>query len=393
VKSHPTPFLVRGYDLAVSWEVLARVPTAVVRRRGRFVVADLVGRHAVLSTSSRNGGQVDHVRHLLNHQSVEGSGHETRSQAILHRGEAAYHDEVSAAAEVPAGETAVMGTAANMNYAAMATERDLDIEVTAVVTAGVQTNATTAGDPARWREAPDGFVRVPDAAGTINTMLLVSAPVNAPTLARLVVTMTEAKSAALYRLAVPSTASADLATGTGTDQFCIAAPIDGRPPLTSASPHMKFGEIVGCAVRDATLEALRWQNGLEPSYTRGLFHALGRYGVRESGLLDELAGLLTADDLDLLRRNSRAVFYEPMVGAAAHALAAVLDRSRHGTLPASVIPEAILQQATTLATALAARPDRWTAFRARLTGHGADDPKSLVLRAIALGWSEKWRTS
>ena len=75
--------------------------------------------------------------------------------------------------------------------------------------------------------------------------------------------MTEGKSAALQRLAVPSCHRADLATGTGTDQFCLAAPAQAATPLTSASPHMKFGEIVGLAVREATMEALRWQNGLE----------------------------------------------------------------------------------------------------------------------------------
>ena len=100
---------------------------------------------------------------------------------------------------------------------------------------------------------------------------------------------------------------------------------------------MKFGEIVGLAVRDATLEALRWQNGLEPSYTRGVFHALGRYGVREATIFDDFAPLLDADGSGAAAAEQQgAPFYEPLVGAAAHALAAVLDRVRHGTLPASI---------------------------------------------------------
>jgi adenosylcobinamide amidohydrolase len=286
-----------------------------------------------------------------------------------------------------------MGTAANMNYAAIATERDADVSVTAVVTAGVQHNATCAGDPAQWRETRDGVVKVPAIAGTINTMLIVDVPVTPAALARAIVTMTEGKSAALQRLAIPSGASADLATGTGTDQFCVAAPLRDDPPLTSASPHMKFGEIVGLAVRTATLEALRWQNGLEASYTRSVFHALGRYGLDESAIADDLAAHMTPADLDLLRRNSKSAFYEPMAGAAAHALAAVLDRARHGTLPSSVIRDATIQHAATLATALAAQPHRWTEFRARLHDTGSADPKTLVLAAIALGWSEKWPSS
>jgi hypothetical protein len=56
--------------------------------------------------------------------------------------------------------------------------------------------------------------------------------------------------------------------------------------------------LIGVTVRDATLEALRWQNGLEISTTRLLFHALGRYGVREADFLTELAPLLSERELE-----------------------------------------------------------------------------------------------
>jgi adenosylcobinamide hydrolase len=376
------------------WEVLARLNGALVRRYGRFLVVDLQTPHLVSSTSVRNGGEVEGVRHLVNHQSCEGTGHEARAHATTAAGQEAYHDAVCAEIGVPPEQTVLMGTAANMHYASQVTERDLDVEVTAIVTAGVQSNATCAGDPAGWRETRDGVTRAtaqtPAVAGTINTILLVNVPVTRPALARTIVTMTEGKTAALQRLAVPSCYSPELATGTGTDQFCIAAPVDGGRALTSASPHMKFGELVGRAVRDATLEALRWQNGLEASYTRGLFHALGRYGIHEATVFEDLGGLMAPADLELLRRNSRAAFHEPLAGAAAHALAAVLDRVRHGTLPGSIAREASVQQAASLAASLATQPDRWPEFRSRLHATAGDDPRSLVLAALALGWSEKW---
>ena len=66
---------------------------------------------------------------------------------------------------------------------------------------------------------------MPAYAGTINTMLLINRPLTPAALARAVVTMTEGKSAALQRLAVPSKLHVDLATGTGTDQSCVAAPL------------------------------------------------------------------------------------------------------------------------------------------------------------------------
>jgi adenosylcobinamide amidohydrolase len=374
-----------------TWEILASVSTATVRRRGRFVVAELIEPHLTISTSVKNGGQSASVRYLVNHQSCEGAGHDARFHVITGRGQEAYHDTVCEELGVPPGETAVMGTAANMNYAALSTETDTDVEITAVVTAGVQTNAICAGDPASWRESREGISKVTAVAGTINTLLLVNRPMTAPALTRAIVTMTEGKSAALQRLAVPSCYSSDLATGTGTDQFCVAAPLAGERPLTSASPHMKAGELIGLAVRRATGEALRWQNGLEASLTRGLFHSLGRYGLKEATVFDDLAPLLEPGDLELLKRNSKAAFFEPLVGAAGHALATVLDRSRHGTLPASTARDAMIQQAATIASSLAAKPDAWPEFRAQLHQMIGADPKALALAAIALGWKAKWR--
>jgi adenosylcobinamide hydrolase len=372
----------------MNWEVLSRFSFAVVRRCGRFVAVDLTTPHRTISTSARNGGQTEHVRHLINHQSCEGSGHAAVFEFILKRGEEAYHDAVCAQIGLAADNCAVMGTAANMNYATVVTRAYADIEASAVVTAGVQTNATCAGDPAAWCETNAGFGEATN--GTINIILLLNAPLTMAALTRVVSLMTEAKSAALSRLAIPSCYSSDLATGTGTDQYCVAAPIEGRKPLTSASPHTNLGEIVGCAVRDATLEALRWQNGLEPSFTRGLFHALGRYGVTEQVIIDGVESQLDIADFELFKKNSKAVFYDPQVGAAAHALAAVIDRGRHGSLPQSGLRDAIVQQAALLAANLAARVENWTEYHRYLRSISGE-PKDLVIAAIALGWKEKWR--
>ena len=106
------------------WEVLSTTPSASIRRAGRFLVVDLHVPHCTLSTSARNGGQTEHLRHLINHQSCEGSGHETRFKAIHEQGQDGYHDAVCAELGIQSRESAVMGTAANMNYAVVATEPD-----------------------------------------------------------------------------------------------------------------------------------------------------------------------------------------------------------------------------------------------------------------------------
>ena len=52
----------------------------------------------------------------------------------------------------------------------------------------------------------------------------------------------------------------------------------------------------------------------------------------------------------------------------------------------------MVQQAAALAANLAAQVHRWAEFRSTLRPHANGDVKALVLRALALGWSEKWRT-
>src|SRR5207245_1665738 len=103
----------------MNWETLARLRHAVIRRHGRFLVVDLNAPHRTISTSVRNGGQTDHVRHLVNHQSCEGAGHDERFEVITAQGHEAYHDAVCLEVGLPPDQTAVMGTAANMNYAAI----------------------------------------------------------------------------------------------------------------------------------------------------------------------------------------------------------------------------------------------------------------------------------
>ena len=59
-------------------------------------MVDLDGPHHVLSTSARNGGQADHVRHLVNHQSCEGTGHDARAHVMPDGARRRYHDAVCA---------------------------------------------------------------------------------------------------------------------------------------------------------------------------------------------------------------------------------------------------------------------------------------------------------
>jgi adenosylcobinamide hydrolase len=360
-------------------------------RTGRFLITELLKPHRVLSSSTRNGGQTETLRYLVNHQSCEGTDHRERHALITGVGPESYHDAACGEMGLDGNLAAVMGTAANMNYAAVAQHRDGGMHVTAIVTAGVQGNAACAGDPASWRETETGWEKVPTVGGTINTILLINHSLTEGALARAVVTMTEAKTAALNDLAIGSLYSKNLATGTGTDQYCVGAPLDAGKPLTSTSPHAKLGELIGLAVKDATLEALRWQNGLEPSYTRSIFIALGRYGLKEAKFTEDIAPLMTEKELELLKKNFKSVIYEPKAAAAAFAIAAVLDRIRFGTLPANASHDIFRQQVAILAANLAAKPDHWPHFYSQLSQADPAQPIPAILSAISLGWSSKWK--
>jgi adenosylcobinamide amidohydrolase len=293
-------------------------------RKGRYIIVELIGPHQVLSTSAYGGGQRDDLRYLINHQSCEGSGHSERFELLMELGDEGYHRHVCSELELPPEAVALMGTAANMAYAATAEASHAELCVQSIVTAGVEGNAGTAGDPARWHERDEGWSANNPNAGTINTIVLVNWPLTPAALARAVITATEGKTATLQELAISSRYSADMTTGTGTDQYCIAAPVDaGKTPKTNSGHHAKLGELIGSTVRRATLEALRWQNGLEPSYTRGLVHALRRFGFSEDHYWRELESRLEEDLFVLLKKNAKPVLFEPQIAAAAYAFAAV----------------------------------------------------------------------
>lgn len=367
-------------------------PTFAAYRQGRFIIAELLGPHRVMTTSSYVGGVSDELRHLVNHQSCEASGHSERFRTIMEAGMDGYHCTVCGELGLAPETTAVMGTAANVIYAAHETFGYEDLRVDALVTAGVEGNAACAGDPAQWAETPTGWTKLPDIAGTINTIVIVNQPLKPEAQVRALLTLTEGKSAALMELGVSSRYSQDLATGTGTDQICLAAPIaEGRFAYSATNPHSKLGELLGSSARLATKNALRWQNGLEPSLTRSLTHALRRFGFSEASFLDAMRSRLSESYMRLLEKNKNAVLYEPQAAAAAYGFAGVLDRIRYNVLPAEAARVVLRHQAATLAASLAARMEAWYTFCCELDVH-MDRPLDVVYDAAALGWTAKWES-
>lgn len=371
--------------------ILAEQPNFIAQREHRFIKVHLHGPHRVLSTSSILGGEQQNLTAILNNQSCEGSGKHTRANQLMSLSRQELHNETCMAAGLDPLLTAMLGTAANMDYAGVSTATYSDAGLTVISTAGVDGNAGCSGDPAQWHEGEQGYIPVHATPGTINIIVLFHQSLSQAALARSIVTLTEAKSHALAALAIPSRYSKHLATGTGTDQYAVACPLAENPRFHWTGNHAKLGEILGSAVYDSVREALRWQNGHEASRTRHLFHALLRYGVSESAFKAELENLnLEANEKAFLLDSLTMISHDPRTSASAYAMAAILDRQMYQVLPEASCQEALRWQAALLACSIGGNPNAIGVILQQLPELNRNSLCNLVANAIVLGWRLKW---
>ena len=142
-------------------------------------------------------------------------------------------------------------TLAEMNNSSIVTKSFRNLDVTAISTAGVRTNASRAGDPSSyWQENGEFHF------GTINIIVLVNVNLSKSTLMEAFMTATEAKTVALNNLKIPSQYSNGYATGTGTDGLCIFSNLDSDDEMTNAGKHSKLGELIGNAVIESVTKAI-----------------------------------------------------------------------------------------------------------------------------------------
>ncbi len=161
-----------------------------------------------------------------------------------------------------AGEFAGLMTGANMDNLSVQKATYHDLEVIAMVTAGVRGNAL------RMSKDSGGYSK----PGTINIIVLTNRRLSSSAMAWAVVTVTEAKSAALLDLDIRSSYTPwDFrATGTGTDTVIV---VQGEGPVERyAGGHTKIGELIAKAVHAGVTEAIFMQNGLKAD--RDLFQRL-----------------------------------------------------------------------------------------------------------------------
>ncbi len=148
-----------------------------------------------------------------------------------------------------------------------------DMEVYALVTAGVKSNAMRVSeDEGRFYEP-----------GTINIILLPNMKLTPRAMTRAIISATEAKTAALQDLDIRSHYSplVNQATGTGTDNMIVA---QGTGLLIdNVGGHSKMGELIAAAVYEGVKKAIYRQNGLITP--RNIFKCLEERNIGISELI------------------------------------------------------------------------------------------------------------
>ena len=242
----------------------------------KSIVIYFQGARKVLSTSLYNGGYHDDYVAVYNYDAKQGAGMPCEMLADTY---VEHMQLISKRLALNPDKVSGMGTAASMENAVVETMSFKELTVTAIVTGGIETNGGRAGDPADYYK-PQPKPKY----GTINIMLLLDCDMPAGTMARALVTCTEAKTAAIQELLEGSKYSNGIATGSGTDQTIIIANSESNLYLEGAGKHSKLGELIGKTVKTAVKKALAKQSGLTPAKQHDVFRRLKRFDIKASDM-------------------------------------------------------------------------------------------------------------
>jgi adenosylcobinamide amidohydrolase len=157
-------------------------------------------------------------------------------------------------------EISFVSTGVDMDNLAVCEASYQEFKVCCLASAGARGNALRTGVDVAGYVERDGNFEV--ASGTINVILLTNATLTDGAMARAIITVTEAKTAALQDLGYKSTYTPQIqATGTGTDNVIVVSGKGLGKALRLTSGHTKIGELIGFSTKAAVTEALKKHDG------------------------------------------------------------------------------------------------------------------------------------
>ncbi len=373
-------------------------PALAIERRPKTLVVRLTEPHTVLSSCPVNGGLRNDLAAIANHQCCEPRDHFPAALETAVEDPAAYLRDFCRRHGLPEN-CILLSTAVNVNNAGVARYAYRDLEVIGLCTAGVESNAAAAGDPATVYESGGRFRSLhgeeSPAVGTINLIVCINRPLTPGAMVTAVMTVTEAKTAVMMSLGIGSRYSDALATGTGTDQIALAARREERQPLTGAGKHTKLGELIGRTVSDALREALSYQNRLTARGQCSTHILLERFGLDRETLQARVSAGLPPDAAALMTRNFEAFDRDPLTVAAVSALVHLHEVFRSGMLPPACRADVFSTAGAQLAVVVSGRPELSNDFREGLPAVEVNTSNeaflAFVCRCLAAGFAVKWK--
>ena len=298
-----------------------------VYRQEYSIVAKLPKGRRTLTTSWLNGGYREDLECIINNQIPRGvkKGEELEGGDV-----SAYLSLLASKLGFDPSKSSGMLTAANMNNVAIVSKGFRGLEVTAIVTGGVEINGGRVGDPSSYYQENGNHFPI---SGTINTILVINADLPEYVMARVIMTATEAKTVALQELMVPSRYSQGIATGSGTDMIAVVSDMTSPLKLTDAGKHSKLGELIGKCVIEAIKKALEKQSELTPISQRNMLLRLERFGVDEAYYWKVASHMAGENRKMRFLKDLRELALNPSLVAATAAITHIVDEVSWGLLP------------------------------------------------------------
>ncbi len=197
-----------------------------------------------VSSAFHNGGGVKKTNAILNVEVLKSC-----SDLSLHGNPEAYI--IDSAKKFGLNDTFIgMVTAASVENFALVSKKDGDLAVSVIATA-----SDNEGNTCNYSESAGEPIVTEKIVGTINVIVVIDGNPTDSCLVGSLITVTEAKAAALGELDIRSRYSGQMATGTITDAVVIGETNRGLPIIYSG-PASKLGQLVGYCTRKAVKEAV-----------------------------------------------------------------------------------------------------------------------------------------
>lgn len=167
-------------------------------------------------------------------------------------------------------EPAALLTTARMDCFGHSISCGIEDCVEVFATAGIDKNAARAGEVPLYRESLNGYSPL---GGTINLLVFLSVTLPIGILTRSLITLTEAKSALLDELGIPSVENGLTATGTSTDGIIVIMKNNG-PLRTDVGTYSELGYLMASSAKKAIQEALYKEAGWPQAGAHSLLRQL-----------------------------------------------------------------------------------------------------------------------